>query len=179
LQFDVILCERDTRPRLGIATWPPTLVMMAPKVLRLRVDLLLASSLKVGVRPMRLSKSRLVASGFAIAGLGAVALGYAAPHLGGTWLSNADRKAFAQTAPADPSPIAVADTRNDSVRVAAPGTQVETGRDVRVDAPHTAVRVNKDSGKVAVRAPHTAVKVDPDKGQVRVRAPYVNLDIRW
>jgi hypothetical protein len=148
------------------------------KVLRLRFDLLLASSLKVGVRPMRLSKSRLVASGLAIAGLGAVALGYAAPHLGGTWLSNADRKAFAQTAPADPSPIAVADTRNDSVRVA-PGTQVATGRDVRVDAPHTAVRVNKDTGKVAVRAPHTAVKVDPDKGQVRVRAPYVNLDIRW
>jgi len=128
---------------------------------------------------MSLSKSRLFASGLAVAALGAVALGYAAPHISQVWLPNTDRSAFAQTAPADPSPIAVADTRNDSVRVDAPGTQVATGRNVRVDAPHTAVRVNKDTGKVAVRAPHTDVKVDPDKGQVRVRAPYVNLDIRW
>jgi len=128
---------------------------------------------------MPLSKSRLVVSGLAIAGLGAVALGYAAPYVGKTWLSSADRNAFAQTAPAAPSPIVVADKRNDGVRVEAPGTQVDTERNVRVDAPHTAVRVNKDTGKVAVRAPHTDVKVDPDKGQVRVRAPYVNLDIRW
>ena len=128
---------------------------------------------------MPLSKSRLFVSALAIAGLGAVALGYAAPHAGKTWLSSADRNAFAQNVPAAPSPIAAADKRNDDVRVEAPGTQVDTGRNVRVDAPHTAVRVNKDTGKVAVRAPHTDVKVDPDKGQVRVRAPYVNLDIRW
>ena len=50
---------------------------------------------------------------------------------------------------------------------------------VRVDAPNTAVRVDKETGKVAVRAPYTGVKVDPEKGRVRVRAPYVNLDIRW
>ena len=50
---------------------------------------------------------------------------------------------------------------------------------VRVDAPNTTVRVDKETGKVAVRAPYTGVKVDPEKGRVRVRAPYVNLDIRW
>ena len=50
---------------------------------------------------------------------------------------------------------------------------------VRVDAPNTAVRVDKETGKVAVRAPYTGVKVDPDKGRVRVRAPYVDLDVRW
>jgi hypothetical protein len=50
---------------------------------------------------------------------------------------------------------------------------------VRVDAPNTAVRVDKDTGKVAVRAPYTGVTVDPDRGRVRVRAPYVNLDVRW
>jgi phage baseplate assembly protein gpV len=50
---------------------------------------------------------------------------------------------------------------------------------LRVDAPGTAVRVDKETGKVAVRAPYTSVKVDPDTGRVRVRAPYVNLDVRW
>jgi hypothetical protein len=125
-----------------------------------------------------MSKSRLFVSVLAVAGLGAVALGYAAPHLGRTWLPGSDRSASAQAAPAA-SPVTVAEAGKDAARVAAPGTQVDAGRNVRVDAPHTAVRVNKDSGKVAVRAPHTDVKVDPDKGQVRVRAPYVNLDIRW
>lgn len=123
---------------------------------------------------MYVSKSRLFASGLAIA-----ALGYAAPYLGKTWMPSSDRSAFAQTAPADASRTTVAEVGNDVVRVEAPGTQVDTGRNVRVDAPHTAVRVDKDNGTVAVRAPHTDVKVDPDKGQVRVRAPYVNLDIRW
>lgn len=52
-------------------------------------------------------------------------------------------------------------------------------RTVRVDAPNTKVRVDKETGKVAVRAPYTGVKVDPDKGRVRVRAPYVDLDVRW
>jgi hypothetical protein len=127
---------------------------------------------------MMLSKSRLFASGLAIAALGAVGLGYAAPHLGRAWLPGSDPSALAHAAPAT-SPMTVAEAGKDAARVEAPGTQVEAGRDVRVDAPHTAVRVNKDSGKVAVRAPHTDVKVDPDKGQVRVRAPYVNLDIRW
>ena len=149
------------------------------KAMRLSLDLLLASSLKVEFRLMSLSKSRLFVSALAIAGLGAVALGYAAPHLGKTWLPSADRSAVAQTAPTDSSPITVAEAGKDVVRVEAPGTQVDTGRNVRVDAPHTAVRVDKDNGTVAVRAPHTDVKVDPDKGQVRVRAPYVNLDIRW
>ena len=122
---------------------------------------------------MMLSKSRLFASGLALAALGAVALGYAAPHLGRTSLPGSDQSALAQ------APITVAEAGKDAVRVEAPATRVETGRNVRVDAPHTAVRVNKDTGKVAVRAPHTDVKVDPQKGQVRVRAPYVNLDIRW
>jgi len=129
---------------------------------------------------MSLSKSRLVASGLAIAGLGAVALGYAAPHLGKADPSGSGAPStFTQTAPAGISPIAVADTGKQSLQVDAPGTHVETGRNVRVDAPHAAVNVNRDSGKVAVRAPYTDVKVDPDKGQVRVRAPHVNLDIRW
>jgi hypothetical protein len=127
---------------------------------------------------MMLSRSRLLASGLAIAALGAVGLSYAAPHLGRTWWPGSDRSALAQAAPAA-SPMTVAKAGKDAVRVEAPGTQVEVGRNVRVDAPHTAVRANKDSGKVAVRAPHTDVKVDPDKGQVRVRAPYVNVDIRW
>ena len=50
---------------------------------------------------------------------------------------------------------------------------------VRVEAPGTAVAVDKERGKVSVHAPHTDVRVDPDKGRVQVRAPYVNLDIRW
>jgi hypothetical protein len=53
------------------------------------------------------------------------------------------------------------------------------GSGVRVDAPGTAVNVDKERGKVTVRAPHTDVDVDADKGHVKVRAPYVNLDIRW
>lgn len=124
-----------------------------------------------------MSKSRLFVFVLAVAGLGAVALGYAAPQFGKAWLPHADRSSTVQAPPTTgPSTAAVADA---GTRVEAIGTQVATGRDVRVDAPHAAVRVNKDSGKVAVRAPYTDVKVDPDKGRVRVRAPYVDLDIRW
>lgn len=120
-----------------------------------------------------LSKSRLFASALAIAGIGAVALGYSAPQLGKTWMPHG---VLAQTVSGDASRLEVADAR---VRVDPPRTQADAGPDVRVDAPSTAVRVDKDSGKVAVRAPYTRVRVDPDKGQVRVRAPYVDLDIRW
>lgn len=130
---------------------------------------------------MALSKGRLLASGFAIAGLaGAVALGYTAPYLGRTLLQNdAAQSTLGQSAPAESEPVRVAAKQKDGVRVDAPGTQVETGRNVRVAAPHTNVNVDKDSGKVRVKAPHTDVHVDPDAGRVRVRAPYVNLDIRW
>jgi hypothetical protein len=53
------------------------------------------------------------------------------------------------------------------------------GGDVRVDAPGTAVNVDREHGKVSVTAPHTDVNVDTDRGRVKVRAPYVNLDISW
>lgn len=121
-----------------------------------------------------MSKSRLFALVLAVVGLGAVALGYAAPQFGKAWLPHADRSSTVQAPPTTGPAVADAGTRVEAI-----GTQVATGRDVRVDAPHAAVRVNKDSGKVAVRAPYTDVKVDPDKGRVRVRAPYVDLDIRW
>ncbi len=123
-----------------------------------------------------MTKSRLFVSALAVAGLGAVALGYAAPQLGKAWWPNADRNALVQAPSAGPSSAVVTEA---GTRVKVPGSQAETGSVVHIDAPHTAVRVNKESGKVAVRAPYTDVKVDPDKGQVRVRAPYVNLDIRW
>jgi hypothetical protein len=133
--------------------------------------------------PSFLSKSRLVASGLAVAALGAVALGYAMPHLGRTSLPNGGQSTVvAQATPtADmPSPVTtVADTPTQNAQANGPDAHVETDRTVRVDAPHAAVRVDKDSGKVAVRAPYTDVRVDPDKGRVRVRAPYVDLDIRW
>jgi ferric-dicitrate binding protein FerR (iron transport regulator) len=64
-----------------------------------------------------------------------------------------------------------------SVPAAKPASPDATS--VRVDAPGTAVNVDKERGKVSVTAPHTDVQVDPDKGRVQVRAPYVNLDIRW
>ena len=66
-----------------------------------------------------------------------------------------------------------------SVNIAAAREPSDRDSRVRVDAPNTAVRVDKETGKVAVRAPYAGVKVDPEKGRVRVRAPYVNLDIRW
>ena len=129
---------------------------------------------------MSLSKSRLLFSGVAFAGVaGAVALGYAAPHLGKGFLaSRGDHSALAQATPAAVAQP-VADKQTTAPRMGAPEAKADAGRNVVVEAPHTAVKVGKDSGKVAVRAPYTDVKVDPDKGQVRVRAPYVNLDIRW
>lgn len=125
------------------------------------------------------SKSRLFVFALAAAGLGAVALGYAAPQLGKAWQPNAEQRALAPTPAADARYAAADETQATNPRADNQGTRIETGRDVRVDVPHAAVRVDKDSGKVAVKAPGTDVKVDPDKGQVRVRAPYVNLDIRW
>ena len=126
---------------------------------------------------MLLSKSRLLMSGLAVAGLGAVALGYAAPHFGRAVLPDAERNALAEAAPVASSQSAA--NKQGDVKVDAPRTHVAGGDTVRVDAPHTAVAVNKESGRVAVRAPYADVKVDPDKGRVRVRAPYVDLDIRW
>ncbi|MBX9590655.1 MAG: hypothetical protein K2X43_15210 [Hyphomonadaceae bacterium] len=127
---------------------------------------------------MRLSKSRLVALGLAVAGLGAVAV--ARTELPGFGAASM----LAQSSAVGATPSAVADTGKAGAgkldaEVAAPGAAAAAGRTVRVDAPQTAVKVSGDSGKVAVRAPYTDVKVDPDRGQVRVRAPYVNLDIRW
>lgn len=127
---------------------------------------------------MSLSKSRLLFPGLAVAGLaGAVALGYAAPQLGRSLLPGGVQQGSLAAGPSDQTPLRVAETQKATVD--APATQVETGRDVRVQAPHTDVSVDKERGRVQVTAPHTNVHVDPDKGQVRVRAPYVNLDIRW
>ena len=121
---------------------------------------------------MALSKSRLLIPGLALASLGAVALGYAAPQLGRAWLSDGSRTTAHASAP-----VRVAGTEASVPPVAAPAPSLD--KLVRVDAPHAAVRVDKENGKVTVKAPYADVKVDPDKGQVRVRAPYVNLDIRW
>lgn len=130
---------------------------------------------------MSFFNSRLLVSGLALAGLaGAVVLGYAAPYLGRSVLPGAQQGTLVPaTTPDSSAPVQVAEKAKDGVRVEAPGTQVETGRNLRVQAPYTDVSVDKERGKVQVTAPHTNVHVDPDKGQVRVRAPYVNLDIRW
>ena len=118
---------------------------------------------------MPMTKSRLIASGLAMGGLcAAVALGYAAPHLGRSFL-----QPVALTAP--PAAVMQVADKHDAADV-----RVGAGkRSVKVSAPHTQVDVAKDNGNVAVNAPYTSVRVNPDKGQVRVRAPYVNLDIRW
>ena len=127
---------------------------------------------------MALSKLRLVASGLAVAGLGAaVVLGFAAPHLGKTlFASSGGQHALVEAARPDGMQL-VAD--RGAAPEATPAAKADAGRTVVVEAPYTSVRVGKDSGKVAVKAPHTDVKVDPDKGRVQVRAPFVNLDIRW
>ena len=128
---------------------------------------------------MILSKSGLFASGLVVAGVaGAIALSYGAAHLGQSLLpGRGDDGKRAQATP--PAVQLVADKQAGTPPTTAPGTKVDPGRNVHVEAPHTSVNVGKDSGKVAVTAPHTDVKVDPDKGRVQVRAPYVNLDIRW
>jgi hypothetical protein len=122
--------------------------------------------------------SKLAASGLALAGLAAaVALGFAAPHLGkALFATSSGQHALVEAAQPDGMQL-VAD--KGAAPEATPATKADAGRNVVVDAPHTSVKVGKDSGKVAVKAPHTDVKVDPDKGRVQVRAPYVNLDIRW
>jgi hypothetical protein len=133
---------------------------------------------QAGVTAMALSKPRLIVSGLAVAGLGAVvALGYAAPQIGKTFLASGagNQGALIEAAPDGTQLVADRDAAPETT----PGAKVDAGPDVRVEAPHTSVKVGKDSGKVAVTAPHTDVKVDPEKGRVQVRAPYVNLDIRW
>ena len=128
---------------------------------------------------MAFSKSRLIASGLAVAGLaGAVALGYAAPHLGKTFLASGGDQSVAVQSP-QPDAVRLIADKGGAAPGATPGAKVDTDRNVLVEAPHTTVKVGKDNDKVAVTAPHTNVKVDPDKGRVQVRAPYVNLDIRW
>jgi hypothetical protein len=131
-----------------------------------------------GVIAMASSKPRLLASGLAVAGLGAaVALGYTAPQFGkGYFAGSIGRGAPVEAARPDGIEL-VAD--RGTPPEAAPATKAATGRNVHVEAPHATVDVGKDTGRVAVTAPHTNVKVDPDKGRVQVRAPYVNLDIRW
>jgi hypothetical protein len=105
---------------------------------------------------MSKSKMRLLALG--VAAVGAIATGgyylASAGQAGGQRLEAAEA-----TAPAKPA------AKDDG--------------SVRVDAPDTAVSVDRERGKVSVTAPYTDVKVDPDKGRVQVRAPYVDLDIRW
>jgi hypothetical protein len=102
-------------------------------------------------------KLRLFAFGLAAAGIAAAGL---LAHTGPDLRSGARADAAEQTTP-----------------VAKPSDQ--QGGSIRVDAPGTQVDVDKERGNVRVTAPHTDVRVDPDKGRVIVRAPYVNLDIRW
>ena len=129
---------------------------------------------------MALSKPRILALGLAVAGLGAaVALGYAAPQLGKSFFASGFGSRGALVDGARPDGLQLVADKGTGPQ-ATPGAKVDAGGpNVRVDAPHTTVNVGKDTGKVAVTAPHTDVKVDPDKGRVQVRAPYVNLDIRW
>jgi hypothetical protein len=157
------------RPQLAAAERPLTLTTMLHR-----------NRNQFGAIAMALSKPRLVASGLALAGLGvAVALGYAAPHLGSHWgktfFASGNQGALEVAQPEGKQLVADKGTTPE----ATPGAKTGPGRNVVVQAPHTSVKVGKDSGKVAVTAPHTNVKVDPDKGRVQVRAPYVNLDIRW
>lgn len=129
---------------------------------------------------MQYTKLRLIVPGVAAAALLSVAaLAYtgflAAPRPAGIETG----AIAASTMGAGEQRVAQVSQAKDGVKADAPATRVETGRNVRVEAPHTTVNVDRDRGKVRVQAPHTDVKVDPDKGTVRVRAPYVNLDIRW
>ena len=114
-----------------------------------------------------MSKSRLFTVALAAGVAGAVGLGYQAYSR-----SDAMRPGAAGPQSAAKAPLPVADKQ----KADAPS---KDGSGVRVQAPATEVKVDKDRGKVHVKAPHTDVQVDPDKGRVRVRAPYVDLDIRW
>ena len=104
-----------------------------------------------------MSKTGLVASGFAIALVAGTAV----------FVTTVGRA----QAPGEPAPPAATDP-------AGPPATSQDG-DVRVTAPQATVKVDKERGKVSVRAPASAVDVDVDAGQVKVRAPYVNLDVRW
>jgi hypothetical protein len=119
-------------------------------------------------------KSTMLASALVVAGVaGAVALGYGVPKIASAYFGAATVTAAATVSP-EGMPVHVADRTDPALKP--PATP---GNDIRVDAPHARVDVDKDRGRVRVEAPHTQVQVDPDQGRVRVRAPYVNLDIRW
>jgi hypothetical protein len=116
---------------------------------------------------MSVSKVRLLAIGSAAAALVAVATltGARQSVRNGLQASAAEPGAL-PAKPGDGKPAG-----------AAPSAKPVGG--VHVEAPSTAVNVDKDTGHVSVTAPYTDVKVDPDKGRVQVHAPYVNLDIHW
>jgi hypothetical protein len=123
---------------------------------------------------MRFPKSPMLASAFVVAGVAsAVALGYGVPKIASAYFGATTMTTAATVSP-EGTPMQIAD-RTDP----APKPPATPGNDIRVDAPHARVNVDKDRGRVRVEAPHTQVQVDPDQGRVRVRAPYVNLDIRW
>jgi hypothetical protein len=151
-----------------------------------------------------LSRSRLIATGLAVAAVAAVAaLAYAAiggarnlPRLAAershpiaaVAASGMGQDRLAQSREArDPPQAKDALPAPKGLSPAAKSPPLSTRKDarspdragVRVTAPDTEVDVDKERGQVRVRAPYTKVDVDPDRGQVRVRAPYVNLDIRW
>lgn len=128
---------------------------------------------------MTMFKSRILVTSLAVAGVAsAVALGFAAPHIGS--LLNAERQSAVKVGEASVmSPTLVADKKDGAAQPKAQPPQGNGARDVKVEAPYTSVNVNKDRGNVRVTAPHTDVRVDPDRNRVQVRAPYVNLDIRW
>jgi hypothetical protein len=128
---------------------------------------------------MPLFKSRLLMTGLAVAGVAsAVAIGFAAPHLGRGPLTG-EKQPGLEASEAVIGPTLVAEKQKDTAQPKAQPPQGGSGREVNVDAPSANVNVDKESGRVRVTAPHTDVRVDPDKGRVQVRAPYVNLDIRW
>jgi CO/xanthine dehydrogenase Mo-binding subunit len=110
---------------------------------------------------MSVSKTRLVVLGLAAAGAVAVGFSMGVGH---------DLRLEAAEPGIDAGPAAGAPDAKPAGRA---------GGDVRVDAPGTAVNVDKERGKVSVVAPYADVQVDPDKGRVQVHAPYVNLDVRW
>jgi hypothetical protein len=114
---------------------------------------------------MSVSKMRLVALGLAGAGAAVAGLFVGVGH---------DLRAGLRLQAAE---TGAATGAEGGLPAAKPADQA--GSAARVDAPGTAVNLDKERGKVSVAAPYTDVQVDPDKGRVQVRAPYVNLDIRW
>ena len=124
---------------------------------------------------MRSTKSPVLASALVVAGVASVvALGYGVPRIGSAFFGSSTMTTAATASP-EAEPVQVAERTDPAPK--APATP--RAGDVRVDAPHARVNVDKERGRVRVEAPHTQVHVDPDQGRVKVRAPYVNLDIRW